>query len=75
MDQAAVDEVAQLFVQARNTGARLDPLPARLKPANFADSCAVMEAVDRIVGEKIIGTKIAAKPGAEVVYTITQCFV
>ena len=69
MDQAAVDEVAQLFVQARNTGARLDPLPARLKPANFADSCAVMEAVDRIVGEKIIGTKIAAKPGAEVVYT------
>ena len=29
MDQAAVDEVAKLFVQARNTGARLDPLPAR----------------------------------------------
>jgi 2-keto-4-pentenoate hydratase len=28
-----------------------------------------MDAVDRIVGEKIIGTKIAAKPGAEVVYT------
>jgi 2-keto-4-pentenoate hydratase len=69
MDQAAVDEVAKLFVQARNTGARLDPLPARVKPANFADSCQVMDAVDRIVGEKIIGTKIAAKPGAEVVYT------
>jgi 2-keto-4-pentenoate hydratase len=69
MDQAAVDEVARLFVQARNTGARLDPLPAHLKSANFEDSCAVMEAVDRIVGEKIIGTKIAAKPGAEVVYT------
>ena len=69
MDQAAVDEVAKLFVQARNTGARLDALPARLKPANFADSRAVMDAVDRIVGDKIIGTKIAAKPGAEVVYT------
>jgi 2-keto-4-pentenoate hydratase len=69
MNQAAIDEVAKLFVQARNTGARLDPLPARLKPANFADSCRVMDAVDRIVGEKIIGTKIAAKPGAEVVYT------
>ena len=38
MDQAAVDEVAKLLVQARNTGARLDPLPARLKPANFADA-------------------------------------
>jgi 2-keto-4-pentenoate hydratase len=69
MNQAAVDEVAKLFVQARNSGARLDPLPARLKPANFADSCKVVDAVDRIVGEKIIGTKIAAKPGAEVVYT------
>jgi 2-keto-4-pentenoate hydratase len=69
MEQAAVDEVARLFVQARNTGARLDALPARLRPANFADSCAVMDAVDRIIGEKIVGTKIAAKPGAEVVYT------
>jgi 2-keto-4-pentenoate hydratase len=69
MDQAAVDEVAKLFVQARNTGARLDPLPPRLKPANFADSCKVIEAVDRLVGEQSIGTKIAAKPGAEVVYT------
>ena len=28
-----------------------------------------MDAVDRMVGETIIGTKIAAKPGAEVVYT------
>ena len=69
MNQAAVEEVAKLLVQARQTGARLDALPARLKPANFADSRAVMDAVDRIVGEKIIGTKIAAKPGAEVVYT------
>jgi 2-keto-4-pentenoate hydratase len=69
MDQAAVEEVANLFVQARRTGARLDPLPDRLKPSNFADSCKVMEAVDRLVGERSIGTKIAAKPGAEVVYT------
>ncbi len=69
MDQAAADEVAKLFVNARNTGARLDPLPARLQPANFSDSLAVMDAVDRIVGDTIIGTKIAAKPGAEVVYT------
>ena len=69
MNPAAVDEVAKLFVQARTTGQRLDALPARLKPASFADSCAVMDAVDRIVGEKIIGTKIAAKPGAEVVHT------
>jgi 2-keto-4-pentenoate hydratase len=69
MNQAAIDEVAKLFVQARNSGARLDALPARLKPANFADSRAVMDAVDRMVGDKIIGTKIAAKPGAEVVYT------
>src|SRR5438874_13565157 len=68
MNQAAVDEVANLFVRARKTGERLEELPARLKPLNFADSCAVMEAVDRIVGEQIVGTKIAAKPGAEVVY-------
>jgi 2-keto-4-pentenoate hydratase len=68
MDQAAIDEVAQLFVRARSTGARLDPLPTHLKPQNFKDSCAVMDAVDRLVGERIIGTKIAAKPGAEVVY-------
>ena len=69
MDQAAVEEVAKLFVQARRTGERLDALPARLKPANFTDSRAVIEAVDRLVGETSIGTKIAAKPGAEVVYT------
>jgi 2-keto-4-pentenoate hydratase len=69
MDQTAVDEVAKLFVQARSTGERLDALPARLKPADFADSCKVMDAVDKLIGEKIIGTKIAAKPGAEVVYT------
>jgi 2-keto-4-pentenoate hydratase len=69
MDQAAIEEVAKLFVLARRTGERLDALPARLKPANFTDSRAVIEAVDRLVGETSIGTKIAAKPGAEVVYT------
>lgn len=69
MDQAAIEEVAQLFIQARNTGVRLDALPPRLKPANFEESRAVMDAVDRIVGDAIVGTKIAAKPGAEVVYT------
>ena len=68
MDQAAIDEVAQTFMRARRTGERLDALPARLKPKNFADSCAVMDAVDKLVGERIVGTKIAAKPGAEVVY-------
>jgi 2-keto-4-pentenoate hydratase len=72
MDQAAVEEVAKLFVRARNTGARLDALPARLKPANFADSRKVMDAVDRLVGARIVGTKIAAKPGAEVVYAPLQ---
>jgi len=68
MDQAAIDEVAQTFMRARRTGERLDPLPAGLKPKNFADSRAVMDAVDKLVGERIVGTKIAAKPGAEVVY-------
>jgi hypothetical protein len=52
LDQAAVDEVAKLFVQARTTGARLDALPARLKPVNFADSRAVMDAVDRLSATK-----------------------
>lgn len=69
MNQAAVEEVAKLLVRARQTGERLDALPARLKPANFVDSRAVMDAVDRIVGDRIVGTKIAAKPGTEVVYT------
>ena len=68
MDQAAIDEVAQTFMRARRTGERLDALPQHLKPKNFADSRAVMDAVDRLVGETIVGTKIAAKPGAEVVY-------
>ena len=68
MDQSAIDEVAKLLARARQTGERLDPLPPRLKPQNFADSCAVMDAVDRVVGDRIVGTKIAAKPGAEVVY-------
>ena len=68
MDQSAIDELAQTFMRARRTGERLDALPAHLKPKNFKDSCAVMDAVDRLVGEAIVGTKIAAKPGAEVVY-------
>jgi 2-keto-4-pentenoate hydratase len=69
MEQAHVEEVARMFVQARTTGARLDALPGHLKPKNFAESRAVMDAVDRLVGDRIVGTKIAAKPGAEVVYT------
>jgi 2-keto-4-pentenoate hydratase len=69
MDQPAVDTVADMLVRARRTGERLDALPTHLKPRNFAESCAVMDAVDRLVGDRIIGTKIAAKPGTEVVYT------
>ena len=68
MDQSAIDELAQTFMRARRTGERLDALPAHLKPKNFRESCAVMAAVDKLVGEPIVGTKIAAKPGAEVIY-------
>jgi 2-keto-4-pentenoate hydratase len=68
MDQAAIDELAKTFIRARQTGERLGALPARLAPKNFVESCAVMDAVDRIVDDDIVGTKIAAKPGAEVVY-------
>jgi len=69
MEQAAIDEVARTLLRARQTGERLDPLPAHLKPQNFDESRAVMEALDRLVGDRIIGTKIAAKPDTEVVYT------
>jgi 2-keto-4-pentenoate hydratase len=69
MEQAAIDEVARTLLRARQTGERLDPLPAHLKPRNFDESRAVMEALDRLVGDRIIGTKIAAKPNTEVVYT------
>ena len=68
MNPAAVDQVAQIFMRARQTGERLDSLPAAIAPKNFIESCAVMDAVDRLVGDDIVGTKIAAKPGAEVVY-------
>jgi 2-keto-4-pentenoate hydratase len=72
MELAAIDEVAKLLVRARRTGERLDALPPRLRPANFADSCAVMDAVDRLIGDRISGTKIAAMPGTEVVYAPLQ---
>ena len=72
MDQSAIDEVAKTFLRARQTGERLDALPAHLTPKNFAESCAVMEAVDRLVGDRIVGTKIAAKPNTEVVYAPLQ---
>jgi 2-keto-4-pentenoate hydratase len=68
MDPSAIGELAQTFMRARNTGERLHALPAHLAPKNFAESCAVMDAVDLLVGDDIVGTKIAAKPGAEVVY-------
>src|SRR3954470_4547910 len=68
MDRSAIDELAATFMRARRTGERLDALSAHLKPKNFKDSCAVMDAVDKLVAEPIVGTKIAAKPGAEVVY-------
>jgi 2-keto-4-pentenoate hydratase len=72
MDQTAIDEVARTFLRARQTGERLGALPAHLKPKDFAESCAVMEAVDRLVGDRILGTKIAAKPNTEVVYAPLQ---
>src|SRR5689334_6050267 len=68
MDQAAIDQVAGMFLHARQTGERLDPLPPAIAPQSFAESCAVMDAVDRLIGDDFVGTKIAAKPGAEVVY-------
>jgi 2-keto-4-pentenoate hydratase len=54
MDQAAIDEVAKMFIRARQTGERLDRLP------------------DKLIGDRIVGTKIAAKPGTEVVYAPLQ---
>lgn len=72
MDQASVEQVAAMFMQARQNGERLGRLPASLAPRNFKDSCAVMEAVDRLVGDEIVGTKIAAKPDTEVVYAPLQ---
>src|SRR5262245_57545750 len=69
MDQPSVDTVAEMLVRARRTGERLEALPVHLKPKDFAESCAVIAAVDALVRDRIIGTKIAAKPGAEVVYT------
>ncbi len=72
MDQTTIEEVAKMLVRARTTGERLDTLPTQLKPVNFKDSCAVMDAVDRLIGDAIVGTKIAAKPGAEVVYAPLQ---
>ena len=68
MNQSAIDEVAQTFMRARQTGERLDPLPSRIAPKNFAESRAIMDAVDKLVGDRTVGTKIAAKPGTEVVY-------
>ena len=68
MDRMAVEEVANIFVRARQSGERLDALPAHLAPKNFADSRAIMDAVDRLAGQPVAGIKIAAKPGAEVVY-------
>jgi len=68
MNQSAIDELANTFMRARQSGERLDALPAHLKPKNFAESQAVMDAVDKLVGEPIVGTKIVAKPGEEVVY-------
>ena len=72
MDQDTIEEVARLFVRARQTGDRLEPLPVRLKPTSFVESCAVMDAVDRLLGDRIVGTKIAAKPGTEVVFAPLQ---
>jgi 2-keto-4-pentenoate hydratase len=72
VDPSAIEEAAKIFVHARQTGERLDPLPARLAPRNFAESFAVMDAVDRLLGDAIVGTKIAAKPGTEVVYAPLQ---
>ena len=51
MDQSAIDELAQTFMRARKTGERLDALPAHLAPKNFAKSRAVMDGVDKLVGE------------------------
>lgn len=68
MDKASVEKVAQAFLRARQTGERLDPLPAAIAPKNFAESCTVMDAVDALIGDDIVGTKIAAKPGTEVVH-------
>src|SRR4051812_46934393 len=68
MEQAAVDEVARMFTRARKTGERLDPLPMHLKPRTFSDAWDVIQAVDRIECDTVVGTKIAARPGAETIF-------
>ncbi len=71
MDPAAIDEVAKTFLRARQTGERLPALPARLAPGNFADSCAVMDAVDRLIGEPISAPKSPPSPAQK--WSMRRC--
>lgn len=55
---AAIELVARLFVEARRTGHRMQPLPDALRPASTAEVNAINDRVAADLGEPIAGWKI-----------------
>jgi len=70
MDQSAIDELATIFMRRADRRAHRC-LAGTPQAEEFKDSCAVMDAVDKLVGEPIVGTKIAAKPAPK--WSMRRC--
>jgi hypothetical protein len=57
-----VDEVAGILCEARRSGVLLDGLPERLRMASVDDAHAVQVVTARLLGDTIVGWKVATAP-------------
>ena len=64
MNQASIDQAADILWRKRLAQARLSALPAACKPATLDEGYAVQAAMARLAGESIFGWKIAATSAA-----------
>ncbi len=62
MDQTVIETAAGLLAEARRTGKHLPGLPEGARPRSVAEAHAIQRATARVLGEEIVGWKVATVP-------------
>jgi 2-keto-4-pentenoate hydratase len=67
MDEAAIDQAAACFLEARRTGVLIDALPASCRPADAAEAHAIQDRTAAALDDEVVGWKVGAPSGGVVV--------